>query len=544
MWSILDRKLYILFCLLAMSALCFSHNVRAQEFIHFRGVMMPWLSQNSRLTYPNINIPNTTTFENSNTPFERKIGIDAGFSIIAPITLSLAADAVYSTIESIGNESTTFSLNGQPQNAIIRHDISTQYIGLQFTPTLSTKFHNFKIAVGFPYCLPLTAHSTHEQNVSSPPELRGTLLTDAVTQYNIISQFTPYFGIQTSVFYSLPLNSQHTFWLMPGISAQQALSSITKADAVRPLALGFTLGLQYSPSPQNESSEIPDKLPLDTVQNQENIFVKSKTTPSDTTVKLLFEKQENSSEAASVEPQDKAILTGDIHATFLSDKVKNDNKIILNRVFEYCNVEAIIPYDQYDTLSAFLDNHKRITKEKTDIGIKLSYNDTIDVVYPSILRIYHRALAESGLSEWKVIIRQQNTTVKVITGTNLLPEYTDIDINAIEYFDNTKKSFSISLELTDSDMQTFHSQEVVVTFTFSSANTKPIARRKIHVIHPRISAHYIQKNNLRTKSGSLQTIESRDFLTTYSTVKKKQDFWYLYFCSLSYFENYIFAQEL
>ena len=164
-------------------------------------------------------------------------------------------------------------------------------------------------------------------------------------------------------------------------------------------------------------------------------------------------------------------------------------------------------------------------------------------MYPSILRIYHKALAESGLSEWKVIIRQQNTIVKEINGTNILPDYTDIDINAIEYFDNTKKTFSISLDLKDRDMQNFHSQEVVVTFNFSSANSNPILRGKIHLIHPKISTQYLQNNKLRTKSGSLQRIQSRDFLSAYSTAKKKQEVWYLYFCSHPYFENFNFTQE-
>ena len=543
MCSILHRRLYVICGVLAMYIILAVQSITAQEFIHLRGSFMPWLNQNSILTYPEVNVPSSVLFENDNVPLEKRIGIEAGISLLHTFSLSLGFDAVFSNIQSSGNESSTFSFNGTPVNATIRHLISSQYLGVQISPTLSTQFGNMKLALGFPYCIPLVAYTTHTQTVNNPPELRGTLLTDALTQQNIVSQFSPYAAIHISLLYSLPLNSSQSLWLMPGISAQNSLTSITKNDVVKPLSLGLTLGLQYSPSLRQQTREQPSEKKVDSLLQPILPIAQTNIPINDTIAVSSSETNTKSRDVGESENPIKPILTGDIRATFMSDKLQNTKSIILNRVYEYCKITAFIPHDMENTFIEMFPHHTIISKEKSEHWLTITYYDTIDIVLPSIIRIYHQALAESGLAEWKIMIKQFNTILKEIHGTNPLPDYTDIDINSIEYFDNTKKSLSISLVLTDNNSQTFRSQDVMATFNFSAILNQPLSKGKIFVVHPLISSQHSQKSELRNIVGTHRTIQNRLFQPLESSTAGHKETWFMHFCKSPFFDGFIFTHK-
>lgn len=528
----------VLYVISLLSIGVWNHTLFAQEYIHIRGKVSPWFSQDYSVRYPSLQIPQSVTSAVENTPVIQEIGIETGIPLFKPFSFSLGFDIFTMAVVSNGNEQTTFSLNGLPVDGVIRHSIRTNLTGIQVMPALTATLSSLRLSLGFPYAMPLYGHASHTQNIVAPDELRGSLLTDAQIKQDITSQMKAYFSVYGSIFYALPVNTSRTWWLMPGITFQQSLASIVNENSITPLSAGLSLGIQYAPSlqtPTTLSQEVRDT----TIEKeiQPTAIIDTSLTRTEKEIQPLSETSET---APIVQKTISPILTGDIRASFLSHARNTEKSIILKRYVEYRQTNIIIPISLKSTVTEYLSqrNYKEEKYSDQNELMTIMSTDTLVYVQPSIIRVQHKALSESGLVSWKIFVKQQERLLREIRGSASLPDYTDIDINDIEYFDKAQKSLSISMELTDSEGQTFQSQDVVASFTFSSTQTKPDFKGKITLLHPSITTQQLNSDDKQVYEKSHKKIHSQCDGIMFPQSDPSKSYWNKFYCSKHIFQEF------
>lgn len=530
----------VLYVISLLSFGVWNHALFAQEYFHIRGKVSPWFTQDYSVRYPSLQIPQSVTSTVENTPIIQEIGVESGIYLYKRLVFSLGFDVYRMSVVSNGNEQTTFSLNGLPVDGVIRHSIRSNLTGIRIIPALSVIVNSMRFSVGIPYALPLYGQASHTQTIAAPVELRGSLLTDAQTEQSITSQMKSYVSIYGSVVYALPVTTSRTWSLMPGISVQQSLSSIVNDNTIAPFSVGISLGIQYAPSLyENDIVNEPEVL-RDTIQKTE--------TPSPTnidTVQSINEKEIlSSTEKVRVTPIPQTsiapILTGDIRASFLSTSRNTEKSVVLKRSVEYIQTNIIIPVAHKSTILPYLLQRNYTEEEYSNQHgiVKLITTDTLSYVQPSIIRIHHKALSESGLSSWKIFVKQHERLLREIRGSSLLPDYTDIDINDIEYFDKGQKSLSISMELTDREGQTFQSQDVLASFTFSAGQNKPDYQGKITLIHPAITAQQLSREEKQAFEKSHKKIHTLCDGAQIHQTDTSKTYRYKFYCAKNFFQEF------
>jgi len=398
----------------------------------------------------NVQIPTNVSNSTSSPPIEQFVQLGISTELNERFRLSLGTSFGITNFSANGNESSTFAVNGRPVEGIIQHTTDSYLSGMTLIPSFSAKvFQSFYAGIEVPYYIPFYSYSRHSQEIIQPTELKGSQLSNEFEELPTRESFGSWLALGFFARYSLPINSSRTLTLNPSISFRKMLQSPILSNSILPTTFNAAVGVEYvfrkNIRQQYFDSVITKNdtvLVLGTVLSRDTVTFIEQTVDS---VKDII------IENASIKrtyvhntykhtvPKKTPVLTGQIRATFYDEN--NDaahemsEDVSLTEIYDIarCTIWSS-EKSGLDSIPQFMVNKSLIKENKTEKIKSTTLIDTLNLIYPSTIRLRHNAVSEAGLQSWKIHLEQNSTLVKEISGTNELAEYTDININELNIY--------------------------------------------------------------------------------------------------------------
>lgn len=395
----------------------------------------------------NVGIPSDVPSITSSKPYEQFIRVKFGSEFGELFQVALGASFGITNFSAIGNEPSTFAINGRPAAGIIKHSTDTYVNGITLFPTISLNiFKSLRAGIEIPYYIPVYSFSRHNQEITEPTELKGSQLSNESEEHVTRESFGSWFALGFFAGYSFPLNKAGTLALTPTIGIRKMVQSPIVSNSALPITVNTSIGVEY-----RFIKTIREQFYDSVFTKNDTLLVLGAVRSRDTvlyTEQIVDSVKDITLENASIRrtyihklykhsvPKKVSVLTGQIHATFFdssNDKSKEMQEAVsLTEIYDIAQCTILADEkSNLDDIPKSVFSRANMKENKSEKIKSLTFSDTLSLIYPSIIRLKHNAVSEAGLQSWKIRLEQNNTLLKEINGQSELGNYTDININEL-----------------------------------------------------------------------------------------------------------------
>ncbi len=335
-----------------------------------------------------------------------------------------------SKLDFLDFENITVIIQGEPIEALIRHNLETNINNFEFSLGFGYNFFNtINLSLQFAFNFPISTYFIQRQTIISPDDLEYIIpIGNHEGKINNLSQFI--FSTRTTISLDENILSFGKIGISPEISFKFLVNSYLSSSDWKFTAISAGLNLLYIN--KNKQNIIYDTtLTRDTTTifssqiNNETIELKETRIIHDSLfsensithnvyIKEIYERQI---------PKPLPILIGELKTVFVS---VNGTESVASNIEYVKNIYNIYSIDR---------------KEKKD-KIEKKIDTVSSLIIPSV-RFYPSAFSEAGLQEWQIKISNENKIIKSFVGYGSIP-----DIINWDPFENT-----IITEFTDKIFQ-------------------------------------------------------------------------------------------